>query len=489
VNRAIGRVYAVLASGLVLLLGFTAYWQLWAEPSLAARRDNAHQVVQQLSIRRGLIFAADGTKLAVNRATKTADGRHVYERRYPTNKMFAHVVGYSSATDGRAGVERSANDYLIGAHTDLGGALENQLHSLAGGEIHGDDVQLSLLPAAQRKAMSDLAATGKAGAVFAVEPRTGRVLVSASWPSFNPNRAVAGSLPRAGSALVNRATQGLYPPGSSIKPVIAALALESGRANAQTKFNDPGYFEEYGKRITNDNGERFSGTFDLTYALTHSINSVFARLGSEICGGRARCPVLTGALQKLGFYSIPPLDYPTDQLSSSGTVRSGTHTLLSPNAPIDPARTAIGQANLVVTPMQMAMVAAAIGNGGVVMKPTLVDSVRSSGGALRYARHSQPLDRAFGEQTAAAVTEMMKHVVDEGTGQAAQIPGVQIAGKTGTAQTGRNGQLDAWFISFAPAENPQVAVAVVVERTNQYGGQAAAPIARDVMQAVLNAAS
>ena len=157
----------------MLLLGFTAYWQLWAEPSLAARRDNAHQIVQQLSIRRGLIIAADGTKLATNRAAKTADGRHVYERRYPTNKMFAHVVGYSSATDGRAGVERSANDYLIGAHTDLGGTLENQLHSLAGGEIHGDDVQLSLLPAAQRKAMSDLAATGKAGAVFAVEPRRG----------------------------------------------------------------------------------------------------------------------------------------------------------------------------------------------------------------------------------------------------------------------------------------------------------------------------
>ncbi|MDX6538214.1 MAG: penicillin-binding protein, partial [Gaiellales bacterium] len=144
---------------------------------------------------------------------------------------------------------------------------------------------------------------------------------------------------------------------------------------------------------------------------------------------------------------------------------------------------------LVVTPMQMAMVAATIGNGGVVMRPTLVDSVRSPGGALRYERHSEPLDRAFSEQTASAVTEMMKHVVDEGTGQAAQIPGVAIAGKTGTAQTGRNGQLDAWFISFAPAENPQVAVAVVVERTNQYGGQAAAPIARDVMQAVLNAAS
>ena len=152
-------------------------------------------MVQQLSIRRGLILAADGTKLAINHGATTADGRKVFQRRYPTQKMFAHIVGYSSATDGRAGVERSANDYLVGAHTDLGGAIESQLHSLAGGTVTGDDVQLSLIPAAQRKAMSELAATGKAGAVVAIEPRTGRVLVSASWPSFNPNRAVQGSLP------------------------------------------------------------------------------------------------------------------------------------------------------------------------------------------------------------------------------------------------------------------------------------------------------
>ena len=485
-NRAIRRVYLVLAGGLVLLLGFTAYWQLWAESSLSARRDNAHEIVQQLSIKRGLIIAADGTKLATNRAQKTADGRRVYERRYPTRKMFAHVVGYSSATDGRAGVERSANDYLIGAHSDLGGALSSELHSLAGGRVTGDDVQLSLIPAAQRKAMSDLAATGKSGAVFAIEPRTGRVLVSASWPSFDPNRAVQGSLPSTGSALVNRATQGLYPPGSSIKPVIAALALETGRYTPESKFYDPGYYVEYGRKIGNDSGEVFGAT-NLTDALTHSINSVFARLGADLCAKRARCPTLTGALQKLGFFSIPPLDYPTEQLAPSGTVKPGTTQLLSPNAPIDPARTAIGQANLVVTPMQMAMVAATFANGGVVMRPTLVDRVRSPSGALRYERHNTPLNRAFSDRTAAAVTEMMKHVVDQGTGQAAQIPGVQIAGKTGTAQTGRDGQLDAWFIAFAPADAPQVAVAVVVERTQQYGGQAAAPIARDVMQAVLNA--
>jgi penicillin-binding protein A len=488
VNRAIGRVYAVLAAGLVLLLGFTAYWQLWAESSLSARRDNAHQIVQQLSIKRGLILGADGTKLAVNRSAKTADGRRVYERRYPTRKMFAHIVGYSSATDGRAGVERSANDYLVGAHSDLGGTIESEFHSLAGGAVVGDDVQISLLPAAQRAAMTALAASGKPGAVVAIEPRTGRVLVSASWPSFDPNRAVQGSLPASGSALVNRATQGLYPPGSSIKPVIAALALESGRYTPESKFFDPGYFVEYGRKIMNDSGERFGST-NLTDALTHSINSVFATLGDSLCKGRARCPYLTTALQRLGFYSIPPLDYPTDQLSASGTVRSGTSKLASPNAPIDPARTAIGQANLVVTPLQMAMTAAAFANGGVVMRPTLVDRVRSPSGALRYERHSEPLSRAFSERTATAVTEMMKHVVETGTGTAAQIPGVQIAGKTGTAQTGIDGLLDAWFIEFAPAEAPQVAIAVVVERTRQYGGAAAAPIARAVLQAVLSDAS
>jgi peptidoglycan glycosyltransferase len=315
------------------------------------------------------------------------------------------------------------------------------------------------------------------------------VLVSASWPSFDPTRAVQGSLPSTGSALVNRATQGLYPPGSSIKPVIAALALESGRYSLDSTFDDPGYFTEYGKKIFNDSGERFSGRFDLSFALTHSINSVFAKLGYELCGGRARCPTLTGALQKLGMYAIPPIDYPTEQLAPSGTVRSGTSKLASPNAPIDPGRTAIGQANLVVTPMQMAMATAAFGNGGVVMRPTLVDRVSSPSGARRYQRSSTPLSRAFSERTAAAVTEMMKHVVDEGTGTAAQIPGVEIAGKTGTAQTGREGELDAWFIALAPAEAPQVAVAVVVERTREYGGKAAAPIARDVMKAVLDAAA
>ena len=347
-NRAIRRVYVVLASGLVLLLAFTAYWQLWAEPSLAARRDNAHQVVQQLSIRRGLILAADGTKLAINHGATTADGRKVFQRRYPTQKMFAHVVGYSSATDGRAGVERSANDYLVGAHTDLGGALESQLHSLAGGTVTGDDVQLSLIPAAQRKAMSDLAATGKAGAVVAIEPRTGRVLVSASWPSFNPNRAVQGSLPATGSALVNRATQGLYPPGSSIKPVIAALALESGRYTPDSQFNDPGYFVEYGKKILNDSGEVFGEHRPDRRA--HALDQQRVREPRQLALRRPGALPDAHAGAAAARLLLDPAARLPDQPDRGLGHRAPGHAArsLSPNAPIDPARTAIGQANLVV---------------------------------------------------------------------------------------------------------------------------------------------
>ena len=400
-NRAIGRVYAVLASGLVLLLGFTAYWQLWAEPSLAARRDNAHQVVQQLSIQP----RADPRRRRheARRSTaprKTADGRHVYERRYPTKKMFAHVVGYSSATDGRAGVERSANDYLIGAHTDLGGALENQLHSLAGGSvIQGDDVQLSL--AAGGAAHGDERRSprpARPGAVFAVEPSTGRVLVSASWPSFNPNRAVQGSLP----AHRQRARQPRHAgplPAGLVDQARDRGARARERARHRADAASP-------TRATSRSTARRSPTTPASASRDASISRSRSRTpstassrgsASEICGGRARCPAAHAARsQRLGFYSIPPLDYPTDQLAASGTVRPGTDRLLSPNAPIDPARTAIGQANLVVTPMQMAMVAAAIANGGVVMQPTLVDRVRSPerGAALR-APQPEPLGRAF----------------------------------------------------------------------------------------------
>ena len=240
--------------------------------------------------------------------------------------------------------------------------------------------------------------------MFAIEPRTGRVLVSASWPSFNPNRAVRARSRRTGSALVNRADAGPRTRrGSSIKPVIAALALESGRANARTASSTIRATSwSTARRSRNDYAASASSARPISlFALTHSINVVSrssAASSAAVVRAARRSPA---ALQRLGFYSIPPLDYPTDhQLAASGTVRPGTSTLLPPNAPIDPARTAIGQANLVATPMQMAMVAARIANGGVVMRPTLVDRVRSPSGAAALPRRNSPpqpgIQRAHG---------------------------------------------------------------------------------------------
>ena len=474
-NRAIGRVYAVLAGGLVLLLGFTAYWQLWAESSLSARRDNAHQVIHQLSIKRGLILAADGTKLAVNRAGKTADGRRVYTRRYPTRRMFAHIVGYSSATDGRAGIERSANDYLVGAHTDLGGALENELHSLAGGAVVGDDVQLSLIPAAQRAAMSALAATGKPGAVCALEPRTGRVLVSASWPSFDPNKAVQGTLPvRPGSALVNRATQGLYPPGSSIKPLIAALALESGRYTTESDFTDPGFFVEYGRKITNDSVERFSGTFDLAFALTHSINTVFAKLGWELLPRPIALPGPDEGLRALRVLRDPPARLP-DRPARGLRHRS----LAAPTSSAPRTRRSILRDG--DRPGQPRGDADADGDGRRVVRERRRRDEAHAGRSRALARRLAALRTPLG----AAQPCVQRADGDErdgddearrrrGNGHRCADPGHPDRRQDRYGPDGPARGAGRVVHRVAPADNPQVAVAVVVERTAEYGGRAAA---------------
>ena len=488
-NRQLSRIFSVFAGGFVLLIALTAYWQIWAQGSLAAHRNNLLEVVHEQSIDRGLIRAADGTILARNRKRKTRDGRTVFERVYPTRRMFAHVVGYSSVTAKRSGLEQAQNDYLTGANTDLAGFLSSQLDTLAGKRQRGSDVWTTLLPAVQRAATGGLAATGLPGAAVAIEPDSGKVLALASWPSFDPNLAVRGGrawlrLQRGGGgALLDRATQGRYPPGSTFKAVTAAVALDSGRYTPQSTFFDPGFAVEYGRKIANNAGERF-GNVDLTTALTQSINSVFARIGMALCP-RSRCPLLTGQMQRFGFYARPPLDLPDGEKLPSGLLRPGTSRLASPNAPLDPARTAIGQYTLAVTPLQMAMVAAGIANAGAVMRPYLVDHVQKPDGSRVQHTRPRTLGRAMSPAHAAELAGMMTHVVEEGTGTAAALRGVRVAGKTGTAQTSVPGKNDAWFIAFAPVDHPRIAVAVVVEGSSGFGGVVAAPIAKAMIEAAL----
>jgi penicillin-binding protein A len=489
VNRQIAKLGLVGVALLAALIVATTYWQTWASAGLADRQDNEIQRVAQFSIKRGLIRASDGTILASNRIKKVG-GQKLYLRRYPRGGLFSHVVGYSTQSRARAGLESSMNDYLTGANRNLDTVLKTTLDRIRGATIEGNDLWLTLRPGPQRLAMRELA--GKCGSVVALDPRTGKVLVMASRPTYDPNlvekdfarinniRAAC----RPAAPLLNRATDGLYTPGSTFKVVTASAALDSGRFTPASRFFDPGYCIEYGQRVRNAGNPEAPETFgsvDLVTGLEHSINSVFCNIGKAIGAGK-----ILGYAKRYGFYDDPPLETPENERSPSGLYKNGE--LFRPSDPrtqVDPGRFAFGQERLLATPEQMAMVAAGVGNKGVVMEPYVVDRITNPNGGVVTRTKPRKLHRAISRQTAQELTQMMEGAVTSGTGTAAQIPGVPVAGKTGTAETGIPGRYTSWFISFAPANAPRVAVAVVLQDQTGFGGEVAAPIAKDVMQAIL----
>ena len=490
-NRQIthlGVVALVLLSALIVA---TTYWQTWAAAGLADRQDNAIQRVAQFTIKRGEIRAADGTVLATNVARKVA-GRTLYFRRYPTGLLFAQLVGYSTQVRSRAGLERSENAYLTASNSNLGTVLTKTLDKLQGLTVKGNNLVLTVRTRPQRLAMNLLA--GKCGAAVALDPRTGKVLVMASQPSYDPNLvethfnqiATRSSACRSAAPLVNRATAGLFTPGSTFKVVTAAAALDSNRFNPSSTFYDPGYCVEYGQQVSNagnpdQNGPESFGTVDRTTGLEHSINSVFCNIGKALGTG-----MILDYSRRFGFYSDPPLETPPDERAPSGLYNRGKlFWPTKPSTQVDPGRLAFGQERLQVTPLQMAMVAAAVANGGRLMKPYVVDRVVADNGDVVDRTKPQLLSGVMSPRTAAELTHMMVLAVTGGTGTAAQIPGIQVAGKTGTAETGVQKTNTTWFICFAPADRPRVAVAVALENQHGFGGSTAAPIAKSLMQALL----
>ena len=489
-NRQIIRLSGVAMGLLAILIVATTYWQTWARPALAERQDNAIQRVAQFSIRRGAI-ATDDRLLAANRK-KVVDGRSLFFRRYPQGPLTAHVVGYSTASRARTGLESSLNDFLTASNSRLSTIVDNSLNQFRGKPIRGNDVHLTLNLAAQKVALDALGT--QCGAVAAMDLRTGAVRVLVSAPSYNPNaiehnygsisRIKADCTPAA--PLVNRATAGLYPPGSTFKVVTTAAALESKKFTPDSIFTDPGYCIEYGKQVHNfadQSGPEVFGRIALKDALVHSVNSVFCNIGKKLGARR----VLAQA-KRFGFYAPPPLETPIGERRPSGLYYK--RQLYDPkrDSDVDPGRVAFGQERLLATPLQMAMVAAAIGNGGILMRPYVVSSITAPGGATIEKTTPVRLGRSVSKDTAAAISEMMLGVVQRGTGTAAAIPGYTVAGKTGTAETGIPGRNTTWFICFAGPNDgspPQIAVAVVLEGQTRTGGVTAAPIAREVMQALL----
>ena len=492
-NRQLNRLAVVAVLLLVSLVVATTYWQAWAAPGLQDRQDNAIQRVVQLTIERGLIESSGEQAIFAANRPKKAHGQTLYYRRYPQHDLAAQTIGYSTASRSQAGLEQSMNDYLTGSNTNLSNAFKRALDKLGGGTVKGNSLLLTLRARAQRIAQEQLGS--RCGAVVAMNVRTGAVYVMASTPSYDPNliqtdyakvlkiRGDCGD----GSALLNRATQGLFTPGSTFKIITAAAALDTGAFTPASTFEDPGYCMEYGQKVSNagnPEGPETFGHVNLVQGFQHSINSVFCNIGKQL-GAKT----ILDYAKKFGFYKTPPLETPADERSPSGLYTPITHRLDDPKDPnaVDPGRLAFGQTTLLVTPLQMAMVAATVADGGVVPKPYVVQKVVAPDGST--VRETKPgnLGRAIKPQTAAELTQMMVAAVQGGTGTAAQIPGVQVAGKTGTAETAVNHVYTAWFVCFAPAYDPQVAVAVVLEKqANGFGGVVAAPIAKLVLEALLH---
>jgi penicillin-binding protein A len=492
------QISAVALGSLVLLASLivaTTYWQTWASAGLSAREDNAIQRVAQFEVNRGLIFAADAKTVLAANVLKKSGGQTLFFRTYPTHGFASQTIGYSTQSRSRVGLEHAENAYLTASNQDLGTFFDTLGARLKGTTISGNNIVVNLRVGAQRIAESLLA--GKCGAAVALNPVTGAVYAMASSPTYNPNlveqpggyaKIQATKAPCTPSApLLNRATQGLYPPGSTFKTITAAAALDNKVYTPTSVFHDPGYCTEYGKTISNaldQNGPEAYGNVTFAQAYQHSINAVFCQIGMKLGAGK-----ILDEAKKFGFYSLPPLETPSDARSPSGLYTQTTRTLFNPKQPdtaVDPGRLAFGQERMLVTPLQMAMVAAAIANGGVMMTPHLVKEVLSRGGSVVLQQKPHVLAQATTPKTAAAIRDMMVAVVQGGTGGNAAIPGVTVAGKTGTAETGVNHVYDAWFIFFAPADHPVVAGAVVVEnQLNGFGGSVAAPIAKAIMQAIL----
>jgi peptidoglycan glycosyltransferase len=470
VNAPISRLFVVVVLLFALLIVWTSRWTVFDAKSLNNDVLNRRTLIDELKIKRGQIIADDGTVLA--RSVPAVGG--TYKRVYPTNNLFSQAVGYAIAAQGRsAGLERSQGDALRGLQTGLS-SIFGQLTS----RRVGDDVYTSLDPRAQRVALNELA--GRAGSVVALDPRTGAVKVMVALPGYNNNNPDATG---PGISTLNRSTQGGYPPGSTFKVVTATAAIDSGRYTPNSVVNGNSPKTISGVPLANDLNQSF-GPIDLTRALTFSVNTVWAQVAENLGRG-----TMTKYMKRFGFYSKPPLDYPPDEMVASRPY-SPTGRPLPPGSPNeDIGRIAIGQGGLQVTPLQMAMVASAVANGGKLMAPRLAQRVVDPDGRTIRTYKPSVYSQVMSASTAAQVTEMMKKVVDEGTGTPAQLGGISVAGKTGTAQVGIVGSnlTQPWFIGFAPVQDPKVAVAVTIERTaGGFGGTVAAPIARDVIQTLLS---
>jgi peptidoglycan glycosyltransferase len=485
-NKPLRRVAVAVLVLFGLLLVNVNYLQVVKAGAYREDQRNSRVLLQAYAQERGPITVDDGAARTVLAGSVETDDQLKYLRQYPGGSSFAHVTGFFSLVYGATAIERARDDILSGDSDQL--FVERFSDIVTGREPAGGSVVLTLDPAAQQAAADGMG--GKRGAVVALDPRTGAVLAMLSIPSYDPARLSSHDpadirayyeelTGREDDPLLNRAISQTYPPGSTFKVVTAAAALSSGRFTPETMIPSP---RELDLPQTDANLRNFGGgscggdTSTLADALRISCNTAFGQLGLDLGEDVLREQAQAFGLDDDAFEVPMPV---AESVFPEGEV-----------APPSLAQSAIGQFDVRVTPLQMALVAAGVANDGVVMDPYLVREVQAPDLARLDLAEPQEYGRALSGNAAEQLTAMMRLVVEDGSAVRAQIPGVSVAGKTGTAQNAPGADPHAWFIGFAPAEDPSVAVAVVVENggdagSEATGGAVAAPIARDVMQAVL----
>lgn len=467
-NNRILQIFIVINILFLSLIIYLSYFELYGKEPIMANNYNRRLKAYEDGIVRGQIFDRNGEVLA---ETKIVDG--ISNRIYPYKRLYAHIIGYNSNIYGKTLLEARYNDTLLGKNAL--GFVGNAMSLVKGEDKTGNNLILTIDHSLQTKAR-ELMGENR-GAIVAINPKTGEILAMVSTPDYNPNESSlrenwADLSTGENSPLLPRALIGLYPPGSTFKVITAISAIEVGLDGFIAE--DTGSVVIDGKTFSNA-GDIAYGELNMTSAMAHSSNVYFSKL-SEVLDSKA----LISTAEKAGLNKNIDFDLPTKKSSINNVIDSKTEF----------AATVIGQGELLVTPLQMALICAGIANDGVIMKPYLVKNVSDRYDTILTTTLTKESGVLTDPETAELVKEMMIEVVRNGTGKRASISDTIVAGKTGTAQNEKSSQGQgndhAWFIGFAPASDPEIAIAVIIENQEKDGGQLAAPIAGKLMSEWIN---
>ena len=482
-NKSLRQLFnAVIVLFVILGISSTLIMVVRAN-SLNADSRNMRALYHEYAAPRGAILASDGTVMAMS---DPIDDSFQYQRKYMNGNVYAPVTGYYSITSpADRGIEASRDRLLSGQSDSLW--MDRAKSLFTGTQNKGASIETSINPRMQETAYRMLG--DMSGSVVAIEPSTGRILAMVSTPSYDPgaltghdssdaSRAYQELARRADNPMLNRATSQLYPPGSTFKVVVAAAALESGQYSPDSEIPAGASYTLPGTAYDMTNataaGDGVNGKISMQDALAYSSNTAFSQLGVSL-GGKT----IADQAKKFGYGSTITLDGTN---SSGSPMRAVASKFPGEQTPDKIALASIGQGDTLATPLQDAMIAAAVANGGKLMQPTLVDRVRSSDLSVISETTPSVYSQTFSADTSQALTEMMEGVTTKSYPDL-QIPGMQVAAKSGTAQIGAgNTSNDGWMIGFAPADKPKVAVAVVVHGISSYGMEIAGPIMKSVMQ-------